>query len=80
LDENSYQKFYLPLGVKWGIDWNGIDDCLVFKDSIAGSVEPYSDLDKAIRSNADNTLPPKFILIPFLKFINKKMWRKSSNR
>ena len=80
LDENSYHKLYYPLGVKWGIDWNGIDDCLLFKDDIVGAVESYSDIDKAIRSNADNALPPKFILIPFLKFINKIMLKKSGNR
>jgi len=77
LDQKSYENLYLPLGIHWGIDWNGIDDSLLFKEHIAGSVEPYSDIDKALRSNADNTLPPKFILIPFLKFINRKMWKKS---
>jgi transglutaminase-like putative cysteine protease len=77
LDENSYEKLYLPSGVHWNIDWNGVDDCLLFKDDIVGSVEPYSDIDKAIRSNAGNPLPPKLILIPFLKFINRKMWKRS---
>lgn len=77
LDHKFYENLYLPLGVQWDIDWNGIDKCLLFKEHIVGSVEPYSDIDKALRSNADNTLPPKFILIPFLKFINRKMWKKS---
>lgn len=80
LDINSYQKLYLPSGVTWSINWNGIDDCLLFKENLSGSIKPYSDIDGALRSNADNPLPPRFVLIPFLKFINKKMWRKCSDR
>jgi hypothetical protein len=54
----------------------GIDDCLVFKDEIVDPVEPYSDIDKALRSNAGNPLPPGFMVRPFFRLINKKMWKK----
>ncbi len=75
VDKKTYEKLYLPSGISWGIDWDGSTDCLVFKDEIVGPVEPYSDIDQALRSNAGNPIPPGFILRPFFSFINKRMWK-----
>jgi transglutaminase-like putative cysteine protease len=77
LDKATYERLYLPSGISWGIDWNKGTDCLVFEDKIAGPVEPYYDIDEALRANAGNPLPPEFMVRPFFTFINKRMWKEA---
>lgn len=80
LDPQSYERLYLPENPGWNIDWNGSDDCLVFKDNVTGGVEAFDDIDGALSINAGNFAPPNFISVPFMKLMNHIMWRKAGIR
>ncbi|MEW6079626.1 MAG: transglutaminase family protein [Thermodesulfobacteriota bacterium] len=77
LDKTTYERLYKPAGAKWGIDWNGEDDCLVFQDHLTGQVEPFSDIDSALLKDAGNWTPPALISQPFLKKMNRITWKKA---
>ena len=83
LDKNTYSTFFTPRNVKWGIDWNGIDDMLLYTGSIMGPAESYTDIDQALIFNLNSHFlfkyESRFILDLWLKLGNKKMWRKAGN-
>lgn len=83
LDKNTYHTFFMPRNVDWGIDWNGIDDMLLYTESIMGPAESYTDIDRALIFNLDSHFLFKYesrlILDVWLKLGNKKMWRKTGN-
>jgi hypothetical protein len=73
----------MPRNVDWGIDWNGLDDMLLYTGSIMGPAESYTDIDQALIFNLDSHFLFKYesrlILDVWLKLGNKKMWRKTGN-
>ena len=73
LDAKSYEKLYLPLGVKWNINWDGKSDHVIHNDKIVGRVEQLDDIDKSFNSGLGNRSTPGF-LIPFF---NNKYWKKT---
>ncbi|MGD8980874.1 MAG: transglutaminase family protein [Desulfobacterales bacterium] len=83
LDKNTYHTFFMPRNVDWGIDWNGLDDMLLYTESIMGPAESYTDIDRALTFNLDSHFLFKYesrlILDVWLKLGNKKMWRKTDN-
>ncbi len=83
LDKNTYNTFFMPRDVDWGIDWNGASDMLLYTESVAGPVESYTDIDQALLFNLNSHFlfrhESRFVLKLWLKFGNKKMWRKTGN-
>lgn len=83
LDKNTYQTFFMPRNVDWGIDWNGTSDMQLYTESIVGPAESYTDIDQALIFNLDSHFLFKYesrlILDVWLKLGNKKMWRKAGN-
>jgi transglutaminase-like putative cysteine protease len=51
LDKRTYEAFFLPLAVEWGIDWNGEDDVRLYTESVLGSpvMHPISMPPSTIR-------------------------------
>ena len=83
LDKNTYHTFFMPRNVDWGIDWNKIDNMLLYTESIMGPAELYTDIDQALIFNLNSHFlfkyESRFILDVWLKIGNKKMWRKAGN-
>lgn len=83
LDKNTYNTFFIPKNVEWGIEWNGIDDMFLYTESIVGPAVLYSDIDRALIFNLDSHFLFKyeshFILGLWLKLGNRKMWRRAGN-
>jgi transglutaminase-like putative cysteine protease len=83
LDINTYKTFFSSKNVDWGIDWNGMNDMLLYTESIVGAAELYTDIDQALFFNLNSHFlfkyESRFILDLWLKLGNKRMWRKSGN-
>jgi len=83
LDINTYKTFFPQKNVDWGIDWNGMHDMLLYTESIVGVAELYTDIDQALLFNLNSHFlfkyESRFILDLWLRFGNKKMWRKTGN-
>lgn len=77
LDKKTFNTFYVPLGVSWGIDWNGKDDMKLYSESILGSIMVHHEIDNTIKEHVGNTELPKIIAKVGNKLVNKKMWHKS---
>jgi transglutaminase-like putative cysteine protease len=75
LDRETFEALYRPAGVAWDIDWNGVDDCLIFNEHIAGDVTSCPDIDATLAANADNVAPPKIVAAPAMRLANELMWR-----
>jgi transglutaminase-like putative cysteine protease len=74
LDTSTYERLFLPSGVKWGIDWDGSEPCILFKEHIMGPVVSYTVVDEALQDNAGNRAPPKFLGESMMTYLNKKLW------
>ena len=83
LDKNTYNTFFFPRNVTWGIDWNGTNNMLLYTESIMGPAESYKDIDQALIFNLNSHFmfksESRFILDLWLKLGNKRMWRKTGN-
>ena len=75
LDKNTFKSFYAPLGVSWGIDWNGKDDMQLYSDSILGQIQLHHDIDNTIKNHVGNTELPKPLAKVGNSVVNKKMWK-----
>ena len=83
LDRNTYNMFFMPRNVDWKIDWNDTNDMMLYSESIVGPAESYTDIDQALIFNLNSHFlfrhESRFILDLWLRFGNKKMWRKTGN-
>lgn len=83
LDKSTYNTFFVPRNVDWDIDWNGLNDMLLYTESLVGPAVLYSDIDRALIFNLNSHFLFKYesrlILDLWLKLGNKKMWRKTGN-
>ncbi|CCK78368.1 transglutaminase-like domain-containing protein [Desulfobacula toluolica] len=77
LDKKTYEIFFAPENIPWGIDWNGKDDCRLYTDSVVGEPDIHADIDSVIRQKAGNTEFPAFIAIGVYRFLNKRIWKKT---
>lgn len=74
LDKTTYETFFVPAGVAWGIDWNGADDCRLYTESVVGEPMNHDNLDEAIRQKAGNQELPAFIAKPLYNAVNRRIW------
>jgi len=74
LDRRTYERLFVPAGVKWGIDWDGSGPCLLFTDYLVGPVVSYTVIDEALKTNAGNSAPPKILADSMMNLLNKRMW------
>lgn len=76
LDKKTYETFFLPRGVEWGIDWNDEDDVNLYTESVQGPPIMHTDIDNAINKRVGNSELPRPIAIIGNKFINKYIRKK----
>jgi len=57
LDMGTYQKFFRPCHVSWGIDWDGKKDMQLYTEHIAGPVVIIGDIDAAIQQDMRDAVP-----------------------
>lgn len=76
LDKKTYETFFIPMSVEWGIDWNGEDDVNLYTESIQGSPTIHSEIDKAVNERVGNSEPPRPIAIIGNRLVNKHILRK----
>jgi hypothetical protein len=81
LDKATYQKFFIPHKVTWGIDWNGRDEVHLYTESIAGPAGFFEDIDAAIQKNVGYTmpLPPPSEAKAFFGPANEQLWQAVDN-
>lgn len=77
LDRRTYEAFFAPAGVKWGIDWNGWDDVRLYTESIVGAVEAHLDLDAALHGRVGNTELPGPLALLGYRHVNGRMWKRA---
>ena len=77
LDKKTFNSFYVPLGVSWGIDWNGNDDMKLYEESILGQITVHHDIDNSIKKHVGNTELPKLMAKAGNSLVNKKMWQET---
>jgi len=77
LDRKTYDSFFSPKNVPWGIDWNGKDDCRLYTESVVGKPEIHEDIDEAISKKAGNSELPAFMALKLYNYFNKRIWRKT---
>jgi transglutaminase-like putative cysteine protease len=75
LDTRTYQKFFIPHNVAWGIDWDGKEDMRLYTESIVGPIEFFEDIDAAIREDVGYVMPQTSEADAFFKPINQQMWQ-----
>ncbi|MCP4021196.1 MAG: transglutaminase family protein [Desulfobacteraceae bacterium] len=80
LDKKTYDTFFKPLGVGWGIDWNEKGMPPLYEESILGPCKEFHDIDKALNANLDSWFifkyEPDFLLRFWLWMGNLTMWKK----
>ncbi|WP_051148510.1 transglutaminase-like domain-containing protein [Desulfospira joergensenii] len=77
LDKTTYEVFFAPENVPWGIDWNGEDDCRLYTESVVGQPMIHGDLDLTIEKKAGNTELPEFLAAGVNRFLNRRIWKKT---
>jgi transglutaminase-like putative cysteine protease len=75
LDAATYETFFVPHDVAWGIDWNGTDDLRLYTESIVGPVESIEDIDAAFQQDVGNVMPPPAEAELFFGSVNQQMWQ-----
>lgn len=77
LDQSTYDTFFKPHGVAWGIDWNGHDDCRLYLESVAGPPRRCEDTDHIIHTRGGNTEFSKLLAIVMNHTVNRKIWKET---
>ncbi len=75
LDAATYEKFFVPHGVAWGIDWEGKEDLRLYTESIVGPVESIENIDAAVLQDVGNVMPPPAEAELFFGSVNQQMWQ-----
>lgn len=76
LDTKTYQAFFRPRGIEWGIDWNGLDDLRLYTESIVGEVVIHTDIDAALKEKMGNKEAPRLLALALNRSLNRKMWKR----
>ena len=77
LDKRTYEAFFLPVEVEWGIDWNGEDDVRLYTESVLGSPVMHPDIDATLDNKVGNAELPRFLAIIGNDHVNRQMWKKA---
>lgn len=80
LDKQTFETCYLSQNVEWGIDWDGANDCQLYKEHVLGSAEIHKDIDKTINSKVGNKEWPAFFAVMLNAQLNKKLWQRTRVR
>ncbi|HEY3425559.1 MAG TPA: transglutaminase family protein [Negativicutes bacterium] len=75
LDAPTYQKFYVPHNVAWGIDWNGEEDMRLYTENIAGPIGFFEDIDAAIQQDVGYLMPSPSEAEAYFAPLNQGMWQ-----
>jgi transglutaminase-like putative cysteine protease len=57
LDIRTYNKFFVPAGVNWGIEWNGKDNMQLYTENIVEPLNCFEDIDAALNANLGYEMP-----------------------
>lgn len=77
LDCRTYNTFYVPAEVTWGIDWDAKSDMSLYRESVIGEPVKCSDIDDAICGTLGNVELPKLIAMACYRYLNRKMWQRA---
>ncbi len=77
LDKQTYDTCYLSQNVTWGIDWDGRNDCKLYKEYAYNNAETHKDIDKALNNKVGNKEWPSFFAIMVNSLLNKRLWKKT---
>lgn len=77
LDKKTFNALFLPLGVSWGIDWNGKEDVHLYRESVVGSPQIHPDIDATLNQKVGNTELPKCLALIGNRFVNIRMWKRA---
>ena len=77
LDKHTYETFYSPLGVEWGIDWDGKEDVSLYTESISGSSVMHQEIDAILNKKVGNNELPKTLASIGNSVINRQIWKKT---
>lgn len=77
LDRGTYEAFFLPVGVDWGIDWNGEDDVRLYTESVVGPPVTHLDIDAALNEKLGNAEMPRLLAIIGNRYVNWQMWKRA---
>lgn len=80
LDQRTYDTFFEPLGVPWGIDWNGVEDCRLYTESVLGPPVMHADIDAAIESNCGNMEMDEQQALMMYSQLNERIWHMAGIR
>lgn len=72
LDRKSYDTFFRPLNVEWGID-----DCRLYTESVLGSPVWYDNIDMTLNKKVGNTEYHPILAKPLYNWLNRRVWRKT---
>ena len=75
LDKQTYEAFYAPLNVEWGIDWNGEEDVRLYTESVLGPPVMYQDIDKILDKKVGNIELPEPLAKIGNNIVNRRMWK-----
>jgi len=76
LDRRTFDAFFRPIGVDWGIDWNGKDDMRLYSESVAGEIHVHDDIDATLDRRVGNKELPRFFARIGNRLVNRQMWKK----
>ncbi|APG28661.1 hypothetical protein A7E78_12960 [Syntrophotalea acetylenivorans] len=77
LDRKTYETFFRPLKVPWGIDWEGQDDCHLYTESVLGPPVMHLDIDAAINNRVGNKELAEPLAVVANSQLNKQLWKKA---
>ena len=80
LDRRTYDAFFAPRGVAWGIDWDGKGDVWIYTESIVGAAVVHEDVDATLERRLGNTELPAPLALLGNACVNAWMWRRAAAR
>jgi transglutaminase-like putative cysteine protease len=75
LDPRTYEKFYAPLGVLWGIEWDGKEDMRLYTENIVGPIAYFEDIDAALQQNLGYFVRSPEEAMMIFESRNRRMWQ-----
>jgi transglutaminase-like putative cysteine protease len=75
LDPRTYEKFYAPTGVTWGIEWNLQDSMHLYTENIVGPIRYFEDIDAALKNDVGYAMPLPAEADSVFGPLNQRMWQ-----
>lgn len=80
LDKPTFNAFFLPAGVKWGIDFDGRQDVRLYTESILGPPVIHPDIDTTLEEKVGNRELPGYLATIGYRHVNRQIWKKAGAR